>query len=145
MKYCPHCQQWNHGRPMRCRYCGRTWNVKLCPSGHLNPRNANFCGECGSGNLSDPTERQSLFIKILKLVKTLFFIVAGIITIQFVFNTVSTKPSDTQLTYIFTIILLIYGLNLVMKISGFRFRITGRSIYNAIVYIYRWISSIRIR
>ncbi len=145
MKYCPHCQQWNHGRPMRCRYCGRTWNVRLCPSGHLNPRNANFCGECGSGNLSDPTEGQSLFVRIICLIKNIFLIAIVILLIHFVFSRITSSPSDTQLTYILTIILLVFGFNLVMKMTGLSFRISGRFIYGSIVQLYRWVSSIRIR
>ena len=56
MKYCPTYKRWNQGNPVFCQYCGRTWNYKVCPRGHLNPYNARFCQECGSPDLSEPAE-----------------------------------------------------------------------------------------
>jgi len=54
MRYCPYCQRINVGRPQICNYCGRTWHLKLCPRGHENPLDVQFCGECGSTDLSEP-------------------------------------------------------------------------------------------
>ena len=54
MRYCPNCQRINVGHPLICNYCGRTWYVKLCPRGHANLPDVQFCGECGSTDLSDP-------------------------------------------------------------------------------------------
>ena len=53
MRYCPHCHRLNPGRPIICHFCGRTWRVRLCPRGHANPFNAQYCGTCGSMDLSD--------------------------------------------------------------------------------------------
>jgi len=53
MRYCPNCRRINEAWPERCRFCGLTWNVRICRRGHLNPANAVFCGECGSGDLSN--------------------------------------------------------------------------------------------
>jgi len=69
MKFCPHCNRWNIGTPLRCRYCGRTWGERICSAGHLNPPDANFCGECGRAELSEPAGRTPLFIRALLLMK----------------------------------------------------------------------------
>jgi len=53
MRYCPNCQRINVGHPPICNYCGRTWYVRLCPSRHENPYNAQYCSTCGSTDLSE--------------------------------------------------------------------------------------------
>lgn len=49
MHYCRNCRKWNHGWPLRCRYCCAGLEGRLCPSGHVNPpdRSLAFCGDCG--------------------------------------------------------------------------------------------------
>jgi hypothetical protein len=61
MRYCPNCRRINEAWPERCRFCGLTWNIRICRRGHPNPANAVFCGECGSGDLTD-TARGGRFI-----------------------------------------------------------------------------------
>ncbi len=61
MRYCPNCRRINEAWPERCRFCGLTWNVRICRRGHQNPANAVFCGECGSGDLTD-TARGGRFV-----------------------------------------------------------------------------------
>lgn len=53
MRYCPNCQRINVGSPQICNYCGRTWYVRLCPSRHENSYDAQYCGTCGSTDLTD--------------------------------------------------------------------------------------------
>jgi hypothetical protein len=53
MRFCPHCHRLNPGHPRICHYCGRTWYVRLCPRGHENPYNAQYCGTCGSADLTE--------------------------------------------------------------------------------------------
>jgi hypothetical protein len=69
MKFCPHCNRWNLGTPQRCRYCGRTWGERICSAGHPNPADANFCGECGRAELSEPAGRTPFFIRAFSLIK----------------------------------------------------------------------------
>jgi len=49
MRLCHHCRKYNHGWPMRCRYCGAGLEGRLCPRNHVNPVDPSiaFCGECG--------------------------------------------------------------------------------------------------
>jgi len=49
MRWCSNCHNFNAGWPFRCFYCGAGLDGRLCPSGHVNPpdANLNFCGTCG--------------------------------------------------------------------------------------------------
>jgi len=67
MRYCPNCRRFNPGHPMICHFCGRTWYVRLCPRGHENPPNAQYCGACGSVDLSTPAGRRPIFIIAFKV------------------------------------------------------------------------------
>jgi len=57
MKYCANCNRITAGKPLFCNFCGRSYNVKLCPRLHVNPRNAEACAHCGSRDLSTPQPR----------------------------------------------------------------------------------------
>ena len=57
MRYCNQCHRITTGEPMFCQYCGSTYNVKLCPSRHVNPRTAELCSQCGSRDLTIPAPR----------------------------------------------------------------------------------------
>lgn len=54
MRYCNRCRRLTTGEPLYCNYCGSSYNVKLCPARHLNPRTAEVCSQCGSRDLSTP-------------------------------------------------------------------------------------------
>ena len=58
MRYCPRCRRFNPGSPQICHFCGSTWYVRLCPRGHENPPNAQYCGACGSTDLSETAGRR---------------------------------------------------------------------------------------
>lgn len=146
MKYCPHCQQWNHGRPMRCRYCGRTWYVRLCPAGHVNPINANFCGECGRGNLSEPAGRRPpLIIRIIKSSKYIFYGFLIFLLFAILLDLLISGPTSQQISLLICIVMLAVVVNFVMRKANLSFRISGRTTYQAIVRFYRWVASLRIR
>lgn len=59
MKRCTSCFRYAAGQPSYCSYCGRTYSVRLCPRGHSNPRNVQFCSQCGSDDLSTAAARES--------------------------------------------------------------------------------------
>jgi hypothetical protein len=54
MKHCLNCNHITPGMPLFCNYCGRSFDVKLCPRRHPNPRTAEACSQCGSRDLSTP-------------------------------------------------------------------------------------------
>jgi hypothetical protein len=60
MKHCYHCGRISVGDPLFCNACGRTFDRKLCPRLHPNPRSAEICSRCGSRELSSPQPHVSL-------------------------------------------------------------------------------------
>ncbi len=84
MRYCPHCRRFNQGKPPICHFCGRTWHVRLCQRGHENPFNAQYCGTCGSADLTETVGPRSNIFIILKcslwllLGLSAYFILAGL-------------------------------------------------------------------
>lgn len=81
MKYCFACGRITSGEPLYCSYCGRTYDVKLCPARHPNPRYAEVCSKCGSRDLSTPQPRISF---LWKFVAILLRIALGLIAIAIV-------------------------------------------------------------
>src|SRR5580704_4584632 len=62
MRYCHQCHRITSGEPLFCNFCGRSYDFKLCPHRHPNPRNAEVCSECGSRELSTPHPRVPLWL-----------------------------------------------------------------------------------
>ena len=56
------------GEPLFCNFCGRSYDHKLCPSRHSNPRSAEICSQCGSRELSTPHPHVPLFFSMLLVV-----------------------------------------------------------------------------
>src|SRR5437868_1194635 len=81
MKYCFECGRMTSGEPLFCNFCGRSYDVKLCPSRHENPRNAEVCSQCGNRDLSTPQPKISFVWKVLGFVLRagLVLIVAAIL------------------------------------------------------------------
>lgn len=67
MKYCYQCGKMTAGEPLFCGTCGRTYDVKLCPRLHVNPRSAEVCSKCGSRELSTPQPRIPMSLRLLAL------------------------------------------------------------------------------
>lgn len=65
MKYCYQCGRTTSGQPLFCTFCGRTYDVKLCPRLHVNPRFADCCSQCGSRELSTPQPKVSFWWRVL--------------------------------------------------------------------------------
>jgi hypothetical protein len=65
MKYCFQCGRTTAGEPLFCNFCGRSFDVKLCPRLHPNPRIAKVCSQCGSRELSEPQPRVSFWWHLL--------------------------------------------------------------------------------
>lgn len=67
MKYCYQCGKMTAGEPLYCATCGRTYDVKLCPRSHVNPRGAEVCSKCGSRELSTPQPKIPMSLRLLAL------------------------------------------------------------------------------
>jgi hypothetical protein len=63
---------------MFCSYCGRSFDVRICPRGHHNPRGAQFCAACGSADLSTPAPPASL---LHQLSGAILYAFAGVLVV----------------------------------------------------------------
>ena len=79
MKYCYECGRMTPGDPLYCNYCGRSYDLKLCPRHHPNPRIAEICSQCGSRELSTPQPKVSVWWRILEWLTRMF--VAALLTV----------------------------------------------------------------
>ena len=64
MTYCFHCGHLTAGAPLFCNRCGRSYDVRLCPRLHPNPRHAQVCSQCGSSELSTPQPKVSFWWRV---------------------------------------------------------------------------------
>ncbi|HET9285294.1 MAG TPA: hypothetical protein VFR24_25355 [Candidatus Angelobacter sp.] len=107
MKYCYECGRITPGEPLFCNFCGRSYDVKLCPSKHPNPRIAEVCSQCGSRDLSNPGPQIPLSSRALMwLAKALF----GLLVVCFsLFGLLTWLSSPEGQTGVFILALLLAG------------------------------------
>ncbi len=67
MRYCYACGHTTGGEPLFCNFCGRSYDVKLCPKLHANARLAEACSQCGSRDLSTPQPRVPFSWRLLSV------------------------------------------------------------------------------
>jgi len=65
MRFCFNCNRITPGNPWFCNSCGRSFDWKLCPRRHINPRTAEACSQCGSRDLSTPQPRRPAWAPLL--------------------------------------------------------------------------------
>src|SRR5437899_579284 len=98
MRYCNQCHRITSGEPLFCNFCGRSYDLKLCPHRHPNPRNAEICSQCGSRELSTPHPRVSVWLATLLGFLTM---VPGLLllslTFAFLLAFVNAMATDPQL------------------------------------------------
>lgn len=63
MRYCFSCRRLTTGEPLFCSHCGTTYDVRLCPRLHVNPRTTRVCSQCGSHDLSTPQPHRSFLTR----------------------------------------------------------------------------------
>jgi hypothetical protein len=73
MTYCYSCGRATPGKPLYCNYCGRSYDLKLCPRLHMNARSAEVCSRCGSRELSTPQARIPMSWRLLAIIVRLGF------------------------------------------------------------------------
>jgi hypothetical protein len=71
MKYCYQCGHMTAGEALFCNSCGRSYDVKLCPRLHVNPRSAECCSQCGSRELSTPQPKIPMYLRLVALLARL--------------------------------------------------------------------------
>ena len=111
MKYCYQCGKMTPGDPLYCTRCGRTYDLKLCPRQHQNPRDVDVCSKCGSRDLSTPQPRIpmsiQLFAILLRLGLGLLLFYATLCLVVALFN----SPQVRQFFVAFGILMaILWGL-----------------------------------
>lgn len=98
MRYCNQCHRITPGEPLFCNSCGRSYDSKLCPHRHPNPRSAEICSQCGSRELSTPHPRIPLWLApLLVLLSAVPGLLLLGVTILFFFALVNVLVNNQQL------------------------------------------------
>ena len=110
MRYCPYCHRLNAGRPQLCFYCGHTWHVRLCPRGHENPPDAQFCGSCGSADLTETAGPVPWWLWLIRIsiIGLFVLLIASLGDIQF-------RLTEQQLTYVIAIFILLFAIHMALS------------------------------
>lgn len=107
--YCYHCNRITVGEPLFCNFCGRSYNVKLCPRLHPNPRNAQICSQCGSRDLSIPQPKMPFWAGILEFLLRIIpgaaLTALSVITVALFILAIFTRP-DLLVPVVFLLIAL---------------------------------------
>ena len=104
MRYCTNCHRLSAGEPQFCNTCGRSYDYKLCPSRHSNPRNAQVCSTCGSRDLSVPHPRLPIWAApLIWLLSALPGVLLLLLTLLFFLGLVEALIRNQQLVvpYVF--------------------------------------------
>jgi len=112
MRYCPYCQRINVGRSQICNYCGRTWYIKLCHRGHENPYDVQYCGTCGSTDLTDPAGPRPWWSYAYRC-----FILGTLILLSLSLGRNFDQFLPQLLTLMLPIIILIVGYSMIVSIA----------------------------
>jgi len=75
MRRCTACFRFHPGNPTFCSRCGRSFDFRICPRGHINPREAQYCSECGTADLSTPAPPASFLYRLTGLV---LYVLSGV-------------------------------------------------------------------
>jgi RNA polymerase subunit RPABC4/transcription elongation factor Spt4 len=110
MKLCSNCKHITPGDPKVCNRCGRTYDVKLCPRMHPNPRAAEFCSECGSRDLSTPQPRTPIWIEaLLFLSRKLVWILPLVLLVWLAVEFIKALLTDPTVQLRFIVLLALLG------------------------------------
>jgi RNA polymerase subunit RPABC4/transcription elongation factor Spt4 len=96
MKYCFNCNRITPGEPLFCNVCGSSYDWKLCPRRHKNPRTAEACSQCGSRDLSTPQPRHPIWVTplgfLVSVVPGVFLTIASVIVLLAAIIAVLKQP-----------------------------------------------------
>jgi RNA polymerase subunit RPABC4/transcription elongation factor Spt4 len=111
MRHCNQCHRITSGEPLFCNFCGSSYDVKLCPARHVNPRNADVCSQCGSRDFSTPAPPRSLWIvPLLWLASLLPGAVLVLLSVLVLIGVLNTLLTSQQLQFQLVIAVLMISL-----------------------------------
>jgi RNA polymerase subunit RPABC4/transcription elongation factor Spt4 len=129
MRYCNQCHRITPGQPLFCNFCGRSYDLKLCPHRHPNPRNAETCSQCGSRELSTPHPRVPLWLAPLLVLLSAFpGLLLFAVTVLFLFGLINALLTNQQLLFQFMLVglMLAFLWYLYMHLPAFLRRFLSR-------------------
>jgi hypothetical protein len=98
MKYCYECGRMTAGEPKFCQFCGRTYDVKLCPRRHENPRFAEVCSQCGSRELSTPQPKVTPVWRALEFIaRVMVGLLIAYVLLSFLYGMATTPQTANAL------------------------------------------------
>ena len=117
MRYCHNCHKTTTGEPLFCHSCGSTYDAKLCPARHINPRWATVCSQCGSRDLSTPAPRVPFWLAPLLLLASLLpgvvlLLLLVLVMVAIVNQILTNQQIQAQLLVIVLILALLWWLYL---------------------------------
>jgi len=105
MRYCNQCRKITPGEPLFCNFCGRSYDFKLCPHRHPNPRNAEVCNQCGSRDLSTPHPRVPAWLSpLLALLSAVPGVLLLLVTILFAIGLLNALLTNQQILFQFMLV-----------------------------------------
>lgn len=109
MRICYQCGRITAGKPAFCNWCGRSYEMRLCPRLHMNPRKARTCSVCGLRDLSIPQQKLPLWFKPLLflagLVPGIVLLAVSLIYIAYFVYRLFVAPSSLLLLMFFGLLL----------------------------------------
>jgi hypothetical protein len=142
MRYCPHCGRLNSGFPLICRFCSRTWYIRLCPRGHVNPPGSLHCGECGSVDLSETAGNRPWTIYVIKFFIIVILCIIFISLAGLIVNPARGEGYGIIPAFIISIVLLIgtylFAFSMAPQPIKKVFQQFNRVFSNAVVHAIMW-------
>jgi hypothetical protein len=141
MKYCPYCHRWNLDRPQLCNYCGRSWYTRLCPRGHENPPDAQFCGTCGSADLTDTAGPKPFWLRSVRVGFGMVFLLMIIFAMRALPRILNLLPLLASFLIAITLLLIAYRLGFSVLPAPMRkpFQTFNAMIKKGLVNALRWL------
>lgn len=117
MRYCHNCHKTTTGEPLFCHSCGSTYDAKLCPARHINPRWATVCSACGSRDLSTPAPRVPFWLAPLLLLASLLpgVLLAALlvlVVVAIIHQLLTDRQIQAQLLVVLIVLALLWWLYL---------------------------------
>lgn len=118
MRICTNCKMAYSRANLFCPYCGMTrYRMgRVCNRGHSNPRDATFCGTCGSQQLSDVAPPPSIWFRL-----TMAVLIIGVpaLVIHIIYLSLTSYFSHLLLSLQYRIMnLLIPGIIFILLFFG---------------------------
>jgi hypothetical protein len=111
MTYCYHCGRFTAGKPPFCQFCGRSYDVRLCPRLHPNPRFAEVCSQCGSRELSTPQPKVPLLWKALAfLLRVVLGILLVVLSLQVLIGMLRSSKVQSAMVVLGFLLLALWSM-----------------------------------